>query len=274
MRPTWRSFWRASRSSDARGCSTSPAARRSRHRHELDRHRVAHPGSRSIGVAPIAAVDQDRPATRPAHRASLDNRALRLAGLPPLRAWRDALTEYVKEWERRGARESGCSDWRRVRRLTTAACLASLGHRSSCADLDEQRVRAPREGRGADPGGRASRALVADGLGAGRLRFVVGAAPAARDAEFVFLCVQTPQSETGAADLSVGGGGRPRDRAGPPAGCGGRQQVDDAGRLHPTRRARAERRRRAPNDVGVASNPEFLREGNAVRDFLSAAAAS
>src|SRR4029077_7728538 len=46
-------------------------------------------------------------------------------------------------------------------------------------------------------------ALVADGLGAGRLRFVVGAAPAARGAEFVFLCVQTPQSETGAADLSA-----------------------------------------------------------------------
>ena len=45
--------------------------------------------------------------------------------------------------------------------------------------------------------------LVAEGLGSGRLRFVVGAATAARDAEFVFLCVQTPQSATGAADLSA-----------------------------------------------------------------------
>ena len=36
--------------------------------------------------------------------SALDNRALRLAGLPPLRAWRDALTDYVKDWDA-GARE-------------------------------------------------------------------------------------------------------------------------------------------------------------------------
>ena len=43
----------------------------------------------------------------------------------------------------------------------------------------------------------------AEGLAARRLRFVVGATNAAPTAEFVFLCVQTPQSETGAADLSA-----------------------------------------------------------------------
>ena len=31
--------------------------------------------------------------------SALDNRALRLAGLPPLRAWRDAVTEYAKAWD-------------------------------------------------------------------------------------------------------------------------------------------------------------------------------
>jgi hypothetical protein len=30
--------------------------------------------------------------------SALDNRALRLAGLPTLRPWRDAVTEYVEEW--------------------------------------------------------------------------------------------------------------------------------------------------------------------------------
>ena len=31
--------------------------------------------------------------------SALDNRALRLAGLPGLRPWRDAVTDYVKEWD-------------------------------------------------------------------------------------------------------------------------------------------------------------------------------
>ena len=72
----------------------------------------------------------------------------------------------------------------------------------TCADLDEERVRALAKGEVPilEEG---LPALVAEGLGAGRLRFVVGAATAARGAEFVFLCVQTPQSETGAADLSA-----------------------------------------------------------------------
>ena len=44
--------------------------------------------------------------------------------------------------------------------------------------------------------------LVADGLRHGRLRFVVGAAAAVAGAEFVYLCVPTPQAADGAADLS------------------------------------------------------------------------
>ncbi len=35
--------------------------------------------------------------------SALDNRALRLLGLPALRSWRDALTAYVKEWDSPGA---------------------------------------------------------------------------------------------------------------------------------------------------------------------------
>jgi dTDP-4-dehydrorhamnose reductase len=49
-------------------------------------------------VAPLAAADLERPAARPPMSA-LDNRALRLAGLPGLRSWRDALPEYVKDWD-------------------------------------------------------------------------------------------------------------------------------------------------------------------------------
>jgi len=108
---------------------------------------------------------------------------------------------------------------------------------------------------------------VAEGLGSGRLRFVVGAATAARGAEFVFLCVQTPQSETGAADLSaveaVSREIAPALRAGTVVVNKSTMPVGSTLMV-----ARELSRAGAANDIGVASNPEFLREGTAVRDFL------
>jgi UDPglucose 6-dehydrogenase len=85
--------------------------------------------------------------------------------------------------------------------IPTAACLAHFGHQVVCADVDVERVRLLGQGdvpileEGLPE-------LVREGIDAGRLRFTVGAAEAARNAEFVFLCVPTPQSDTGAADLS------------------------------------------------------------------------
>jgi dTDP-4-dehydrorhamnose reductase len=66
-------------------------------RHELVVTALRARGVDPSGVAPIDAADLDRPAARPPMSA-LDNRALRLAGLPSLRSWRDAVTEYVKDW--------------------------------------------------------------------------------------------------------------------------------------------------------------------------------
>ena len=144
--------------------------------------------------------------------------------------------------------------------LTTAACLAHLGHAVTCADLDEERVRALSKGEVPilEEG---LPALVAEGLASRRLRSSSAPPPRPGTAEFVFLCVQTPQSETGAADLSaveavvreIAPVLRPGTRRG--------QQVDDAGRLDPVRRPPPERGRRDAATVGVASNPEFLREG-------------
>src|SRR3954453_21597625 len=153
--------------------------------------------------------------------------------------------------------------------LTTAACLARLGHSVTCADLDQERVRALSKGEVPilEEG---LPALVAEGLASRRLRFVVGATTAARTAEFVFLCVQTPQSESGAADLSaveaVVQEIAPVLRAGTVVINKSTMPVGSTEFV-----ARHLSQGGAHNDVRVASNPEFLREGTAVRDFLEPA---
>jgi len=67
-------------------------------RHELVTTALRARGLDAEHVAPITQVAANRPAERPAYSV-LDNRALRLSGLPALRSWRDAITEYVEDWE-------------------------------------------------------------------------------------------------------------------------------------------------------------------------------
>jgi dTDP-4-dehydrorhamnose reductase len=67
-------------------------------RHEFVVTALRERGLDVSGIEPITAGASDRPAPRPVFSA-LDNRALRLSGVPGLRPWRDALAEYVKEWE-------------------------------------------------------------------------------------------------------------------------------------------------------------------------------
>jgi len=150
--------------------------------------------------------------------------------------------------------------------LTTAACLASLGHRVVGADVDAERVRALAKGEVPilEEG---LPALVAEGLESGRLQFVVGAANATRAAEFVFLCVPTPQGDDGAADLSaVEEVVREIAPVLQPGSVVVNKSTMPVGSTALV--ARELSRAGAVKDVGVASNPEFLREGNAVRDFL------
>ena len=88
--------------------------------------------------------------------------------------------------------------------LTTGACLASLGHHVICADVDEEKIRRLRDGKVdiLEPG---LSELVVEGLAAGRLSFIVGAAVAlaqhTEGVEVVFLCVPTPMGVGGVADL-------------------------------------------------------------------------
>jgi UDPglucose 6-dehydrogenase len=147
--------------------------------------------------------------------------------------------------------------------LTTAACFSSLGHEVSCADIDEERVE--RLNRGEIPIVEAGlEALVREGMDDGRLTFVVGAETAARSAEYAYLCVPTPQGDDGSADLSyIEAAAR---QIGPVLPS---EAVVVNKSTVPVGSTRAVERVLGRDDVTVVSNPEFLREGSAVHDFLN-----
>ena len=147
--------------------------------------------------------------------------------------------------------------------LTTAACFSSLGHDVTCADIDEQRVE--RLSAGEIPIVEAGlEALVREGMEGGRLRFVVGAETAARSAEFAYLCVPTPQGDDGSADLSyIEAAAR---QIGPVLPS---EAVVVNKSTVPVGSTRVVERVLGRDDVAVVSNPEFLREGSAVHDFLN-----
>jgi UDPglucose 6-dehydrogenase len=151
--------------------------------------------------------------------------------------------------------------------LTTAACLAHLGHEVLCADIDEPRVAMLRKGEVSilEEG---LPELVAEGLRAKRLQFVVGASTAVPEAEFTFLCVPTPQGDDGSADLSfVDAVLAEIATVLPPAAVVVNKSTVPVGSTRLVRKRLAEHRPHL-DDIKVASNPEFLREGTAVHDFL------
>ena len=147
--------------------------------------------------------------------------------------------------------------------LTTAACFSQLGHDVVCADIDTERV--AQLDRGEVPIVEAGLdQLVRDGLDRGTLRFVTDNEEAARTAEFAYLCVPTPQGDDGRADLSyIEAAARV---IGPvlPA-----EAVVVNKSTVPVGSTRVVERVLCRDDVVVVSNPEFLREGSSVHDFLN-----
>ncbi|MET7990647.1 UDP-glucose/GDP-mannose dehydrogenase family protein [Amycolatopsis sp. NPDC005232] len=147
--------------------------------------------------------------------------------------------------------------------LTTGACLASLGHRVTCVDVDEAKVSRLTAGRVdiLEPG---LAELVTGGIKGGRLSFVVGAREAVRQADGVFLCVPTPMGAGGSADLRAVEAVTAEIGDVLPAGCA--LITKSTVPVGTSKRIRAMLGR---EDVPIVSNPEFLREGTAVSDFLN-----
>ncbi len=140
--------------------------------------------------------------------------------------------------------------------LTTGACFAHLGHDVVCADIDVAKV----EGlcRGEIPIVEAGlERLVQEGLRAGNLSFVVGAAEASKNAEFHYLCVPTPQGDDGSADLSYLQAAAAEIRDVLPL----RSVVVNKSTV-PVGSTEVVARVLGRNDVAVVSNPEFLAGGD------------
>jgi len=146
--------------------------------------------------------------------------------------------------------------------LPTAATLGHFGHRVTLAERDQPRLAALRSGRmpiveaGLDE-------LVAGAVAAGNLRFTASAVDAVSGADFVFLCVPTPQGADGSADLSYVEAAAKEIGAhlAPGAIVVNKSTV-------PVGSATMVEQVIGRPDVRVVSNPEFLREGTAVQDSL------
>ena len=146
--------------------------------------------------------------------------------------------------------------------LSTGACFSHLGHHVTCLDVDATKVTAlslgqiPIVEQGLED-------LVRTGLANGTLHFTTSIADSVPTADVVVLCLPTPQGDDGSADLSyveqvardiastLKPGAVVVNKSTVPVGTAARV-AEIIGR----------------KDIAIVSNPEFLRQGTAVHDFL------
>ncbi|HEY2559147.1 MAG TPA: UDP-glucose/GDP-mannose dehydrogenase family protein [Caldimonas sp.] len=154
--------------------------------------------------------------------------------------------------------------------LVTAACLADLGNDVVCVDVDADRIAGLREGwvQMHEPG---LAEVVRRNAGGGRLRFTSDPAESARHGKVQFIAVGTPPGADGSADLQyvlaaardigrhMDGYRVVVDKSTVPVGTAALVRETIAGELAA---------RRVSIAFGVVANPEFLKEGAAVEDFM------
>ncbi|WP_298235069.1 UDP-glucose/GDP-mannose dehydrogenase family protein [uncultured Azohydromonas sp.] len=154
--------------------------------------------------------------------------------------------------------------------LVTGACLAEMGNHVVCLDVDERKIRVLKDGGIPihEPG---LEAIVQRNVAVGRLQFTTDVAEAVSHGTLQFIGVGTPPGEDGSADLqhvlsaarSIGAHMTDYkvivDKSTVPVGT--------ADRVREAVRQELERRG-VEVEYAVVSNPEFLKEGAAVGDFM------
>ena len=154
--------------------------------------------------------------------------------------------------------------------LVTGTCLSEIGHNVTCVDLDERKVASLSQGvcpifePGLEP-------LIQQNLDHNRLSFTTHLDRALRGCDVAFIAVGTPEGEDGSADLrhvnavakSIGewSSGNLTVIVKSTVPVGTCDIVDTI--IQETLKSRG-----AKHKISVASNPEFLKEGAAVNDFL------
>ncbi len=149
--------------------------------------------------------------------------------------------------------------------LVAGACFAKGRHVVTCVDVDARKIDGLRRGDLPiyEPG---LAELVHEGAEAGTLHFTTDTARAVSEAQVVFIAVGTPPDEDGAADIrhviAVARAIAPSLQPGAVVACKSTVPVGTCDRVADELRARG------AADHDVVSNPEFLREGAAIADFL------
>jgi len=151
--------------------------------------------------------------------------------------------------------------------LVTGACFAEFGVDVTCVDVDEQKIERLNDGVMPiyEPG---LEQLVTKNTQAGRLRFTTNVGEAVEQALVIFLAVGTPPKDDGSPDLSFIEAAATSiadhlhdykvivTKSTVPIGTG--EHI----------RSLVNERKKSRANFGVVSNPEFLREGAAINDFM------
>lgn len=151
--------------------------------------------------------------------------------------------------------------------LVTGACFANLGNNVICVDIDKGKIKSLKKGVVPiyEPG---LEELVRDGLRKGRLSFTTNITSAIKKSAIIFITVGTPPKDNGEADLSYVENVARKiaiempsyrlivEKSTVPVYTG--KKIEATVRAHNRRRIKFD----------VASNPEFLREGQAIDDFM------
>ena len=146
--------------------------------------------------------------------------------------------------------------------LSSGACFAHLGHDVTCVDVVQLKI--DNLNMGILPIFETGLIeLVAEAVDAGRLKFTTDVESAVKDADVVFLCVPTPEGADGSADLSYI---QAAAKTLSPLLRSGAIVVNKS--TVPVGSTKVVEHELKRSDVAVVSNPEFLREGSAIQDFL------
>ena len=154
--------------------------------------------------------------------------------------------------------------------LVTGACFAEMGNKVICVDKNKEKIEALKNGIIPifEPG---LKAMVNESYQKGVLSFTTSLEEAINESEIVFIAVGTPQDEDGSADLShvINVAKEIGDKMNHPLIVVDKSTVPvgTANKVRETIQSALDSRNE-DIEFDVVSNPEFLKEGTAIKDFM------